>query len=71
VFNDPLAATRRDPFPDDDRWQTIGAIGEVAVIVVHTWPEADRMTGFETGRIISARKATASERKAYEERKYQ
>ena len=46
---------------------TVGMIGNVAVIVAHTWPKLDSGTGVETGRIISARKATAHERKAYEE----
>ena len=46
--------------------------GEVAdaglvVIVAHTWPKAKHGTNVEVGRIISARKATAHERKAYEE----
>jgi uncharacterized DUF497 family protein len=47
VFSDPEAASRPDPHPDGDRWQTLGQVG--------------------TGRIISARKATPHERKAYEE----
>jgi uncharacterized DUF497 family protein len=34
------------------------------VFVVHTWPGPDHE---EQGRIISARKATAQERKAYEQ----
>jgi uncharacterized protein len=38
-------------------------IGIVAIFVVHTWPDPDG----ETGRIISARKATPHERRAYEE----
>ena len=63
VFDDPLALSRPDPFPDEDRWQTVGRISEVTILVVHTWPEADD----ETGRIISARKATAHERNDYEE----
>ena len=66
VFRDPLAASRRDPHPDEERWQTIGLIGHVVVFVVHTWPEPDPRTGEEIGRIISARKATAHERRAYE-----
>jgi uncharacterized DUF497 family protein len=44
-------------------------IGEVIVFVVHTWPEPDS-NGEEIGRIISARKATAHERKAYEEGRF-
>jgi uncharacterized DUF497 family protein len=69
VFDDPLAASRRDPHPGEERWQTIGIIGSVAVFVVHTWPEPDS-EGEETGRIISARKATKYERRAYEEENF-
>jgi uncharacterized DUF497 family protein len=67
VFRDPLAASRRDPDPSEERWQTIGLIGHVIVFVVHTWPEPDPDTGEEVGRIIGARKATSHERRAYEE----
>ena len=66
VFDDPLAASRLDSSPDEERWQTVGAIGPVIVFVVHTLPEPDG-DGEEVGRIISARKATAHERKTYEE----
>ena len=67
VFRDPLAASRRDPEASEERWQTIGMIGQVVVFVVHTWPEPDPDTEEEVGRIISARKATSHERRAYEE----
>ena len=67
VFDDPLAASRQEPHPDEERWQTIGMIGSVIVIVAHTLPRTDHETGEETGRIISARKATPHERKLYEE----
>ena len=67
VFEDELAVSRPDPHPDGDRWQTVGVVGPVCLFVVHTWPEPDAETGDETGRIISARKATAHERRAYEE----
>jgi uncharacterized DUF497 family protein len=40
----------------------MGIIGNVVVFVVHTWPESED----GVGRIISARKATAHERRAYE-----
>jgi uncharacterized DUF497 family protein len=66
VFDDPLAMTRLDEATDEERWQTVGEIGGVIVFVVHTWPEPDG-SGEETGRIISARKATAHERRTYEE----
>ena len=36
VFRDPLAISRRDPDPGEERWQTIGLIGHVVVFVVHT-----------------------------------
>lgn len=67
VFDDPLAASRPDLHPGEQRWQTIGMIGPVVVLVVHTWPEPDPATGEAVGRIISARKATSHEWKAYEE----
>ena len=66
VFDDPLALSRPDPHADGDRWQTAGRVGPVLLFVVHTWPDAEQ--GYEEiGRVISARKATAYERKAYEE----
>ena len=65
VFDDPLALTRHDPHPDGERWQTVGRIGPATVFVVHTWPDLD--DDGEVGRIISARKATLQERRAYEE----
>lgn len=66
VFDDPMAASKLDRMADEERWLTIGCIGNVVVLVVHTWPEPDA-AGEEVGRIISARKATRHERKAYEE----
>ena len=67
VFSDPVSATREDPYPNEQRWRTIGMVGGLVVTVVHTWPDVDRATGEEIGRIISARKATRHERMAYEE----
>ena len=67
VFDDPLMAHRPDQNSNEERWHTIGLIGSVVVIVSHTWPELQSETGVESGRIISARKATARERRAYEE----
>jgi uncharacterized DUF497 family protein len=69
VFDDPLAASRPDHFAGEERWQTIGMIDGVIVLLVHTWPESDS-SGEEVGRIISARKATVHERKAYEEDRF-
>ena len=67
MFDDPLVAHRPDLNPNEERWHTMGMIEGVVVIVAHTWPQAQSETGVETGRIISARKATARERRAYEE----
>jgi hypothetical protein len=66
VFDDRLAVSWMDPYPEEQRWRTIGLIGPVFVLVVHTAPEWDAEVGDELGRIISARKATPRERKAYE-----
>jgi uncharacterized DUF497 family protein len=70
VFDDPLHASKLDLHPDGDRWQTVGAVGPVLLLVIHTWPEADSKGDDPVGRIISARKATAHERKAYEEESF-
>lgn len=63
VFDDPLALSRVDDFDDEERWQTVGRIGGTTVFVVH----AVSILRADEGRIISARKATAHERKAYED----
>jgi uncharacterized protein len=65
VFDDPLHASKPDPHPDGDRWHTIGLVGSVLLLVIHTWPETE--AGELVGRIIGARKATAREGRAYEE----
>ena len=64
IFLDPFA---REYFDDDcgdeERWVTIGkSVRERLLVVVYTEPEEN------TARIISARLATNSERKDYEER---
>jgi hypothetical protein len=64
VFDDPFHASKPDPHPDSDRWHTIGLVGSVLLLVIHTWPNAEVEGGEPTGRIISARKATAHERKS-------
>ena len=70
VFDDPMSATREDPYRYVQRWRTIGMVGTQVVMAVHTWPDLDTETGEEIGRIISARKATRHEREAYEEGHY-
>ena len=66
VFDGILAASKPDLSADEERWQTMGMVRNVVIFVVHTWPELDE-SGKKTGRLISARRATRHERKAYEE----
>jgi uncharacterized DUF497 family protein len=63
VFDDPFAITVRadSDEAEEERWVTIGSIGPHAVVhVVTTW-RGDLV------RMISARRATAVERRSYEE----
>jgi uncharacterized DUF497 family protein len=64
VFQDRLAVTVTDPYPDEERWRTLGMVGAVVILVVHTSLGEDD-GGIEHGRIISARKATARETEVY------
>lgn len=66
VFDDPNAVTITDRAHDDEeeRFITLGRLKDIVILfVVHTEREAD---GEEVIRLISARKATPSERKIYE-----
>ncbi|HTZ74042.1 MAG TPA: BrnT family toxin [Candidatus Aquilonibacter sp.] len=64
VFLDPLQLTRLDRIVDgEERWQTIGTIEGVLVLVAYTVSEEPD----EAIRIISARRATRRERIEYEE----
>lgn len=63
VFNDPFYVSRFEmSYHGNDRWQSIGMVGPALLFVVHTLPEDG-----VAGRIISARKVSRHERKAYEE----
>jgi uncharacterized DUF497 family protein len=66
VFEDPHAIGVQDHTEEgEERWRTVGlSAGVVVLLVVHTNREEG---GEEYVRIISARKATPRERKAYEE----
>jgi len=70
VFADPFALSEQDRIEDGEmRWQTIGAIeGVLVVLVAHT--VGDLEDGTEVIQIISARRATRSERRRYEQEKY-
>ena len=62
VFDDPFHVSRQDREKDGEaRWQTIGMIRGVQVLLVaHTVEDEDNVI-----RILSARKATPSERRIY------
>lgn len=62
VFDDPMLLSEPDPHPDGDRWRVIGRSWMATLFVVHTIFEEDG-----GGRIITARRATPSERKRYED----
>ena len=60
VFQDEQALTAEDPHPDEERYVTIGMDAFARVlVVVYTW------RGPDTIRVISARKATRTERTQY------
>jgi uncharacterized DUF497 family protein len=63
VFGDPLAVTYFDPdhSEEEDRFLTFGHSSEGHLLVVAHTDREDRT------RVISARRATRKERKAYEE----
>jgi uncharacterized DUF497 family protein len=67
VFDDPLHISRHDRTEHgEQRWQTIGMVGGVPLLLVaHTWE--DTASDGEHIRIISARCATRVERKVYEQ----
>jgi uncharacterized protein len=66
VFDDPLALSKFDRIEDrEERWHTLGTVGDVVLLLVtHTVRDDE---GEEVIRIISARKATAGERRHYEQ----
>ena len=65
VFEDPGAVALPDrDVEGEQRWQMIGWAQNMLLVVAHTAADED---GDEVIRIISARKATPSERRLYEE----
>lgn len=64
VFSDPFAVVRNDTYDLEERYQVLGSIqGIVMVLVVFAFRENPDT---EVIRIISARKATQAERRQYE-----
>ena len=69
VFDDPLSLTIPDHVADGERrYRTIGSALNGVVLVAHTLREVSQND--ELVRVISARYARSSERKAYEEGNY-
>ena len=61
VFDDPNALSIPDRIENgEERWQTIGMVDLMTLFVVHTEIDEDGV-----GRIISARRASPSERERY------
>lgn len=60
VFDDPLHASIPDPHPDGNRWHTIGLVGQVLLLVVHTWPDESE-EGEQVGRITAPARPTRKE----------
>ena len=69
VFEDPDYVMEQDREVDgEERWQTIGRIGDMMVLLVaHTIADEEDDLIY---RIISARRATARERRRYETNTY-
>ena len=60
ALEDEVALTMPDDHPEDDRWVTLGmdSLGRL-LVVAYTWRD-------DEPRLISARKATRTERRQYE-----
>jgi len=67
VFDDPLHVSRQDRIENGElRWQTVGMAADVVLLLVaHTWNSSGDVG--EHIRIDSARRATKTERKIYEQ----
>jgi uncharacterized DUF497 family protein len=64
VFDDPQALNIQDRVVEgEERWQAVGMVSGVVLLVAHTYREE---ASEEVIRLISARKAIANERRAYE-----
>lgn len=70
VFFDPLSITTQDQVVDGElRWRTVGTVeGAKLLIVAHTTTEETAQGDWiEVIRIVSARRATRTERRRYED----
>jgi uncharacterized DUF497 family protein len=70
AFADPFALSEQDRIEGgESRWQTLGMVeGRVLLLVAHTFREEDEDgEAIEIIRIISARAASRTERRRYEQ----
>ena len=68
VFDDPNALSIPDRIENgEERWQTIGMIENIVIVMVAHTIKLETDTQEEIIRIISARKATRAERQEYEQ----
>jgi hypothetical protein len=65
ALNDPDQFSQLDIDSYEHRFKTLARVEDVVLVVVHTEPEPEHHSGELVGRIISARKATPAERRAY------
>ena len=65
ALDDPNQLSQMDTDAYEHRFKTLAMIEGVVFLVVHTEPELEEFSGSLVGRIISARKATPAERRAY------
>ena len=63
VFEDQNLIMEEDLYPLEQRLRTTGMVEANILLVIHTLPHREG----ESGRIISARRATPLERRRYEE----
>jgi uncharacterized protein len=63
VFDDPRALSIQDRVVEgEERWQTVGMVSGAVLLVAYTYPDE---ASDEVIRLISARKAIPSEKRAY------
>ena len=65
AMDDPDQLSQLDTDAYEFRFKTLARIEDVILFVVHTEPEMEGFSSTLVGRIISARKATPAERRAY------
>lgn len=65
ALGDPDQLSQLDTDSYEHRFKTLARVEDVILLVIHTEPEPEHYSGDLVGRIISARKAKPTERRAY------